>query len=370
MSQQWTEAASDLWYQHSSLKSEIIGLLESHLMQSEFIGGNSVQSFENAFADYCQADYCLGVGNGTDALEIGLKSLGLAPGAKIVVPANTFFATAEAVVRNGYVPIFCDVEENFNISARTLGMLEKFNPDAVIAVHLYGNPAPIEEISEFCRSHNMLLVEDCAQGHGATIAESHVGTFGEFGAFSFFPGKNLGALGDGGAILTNNKLLFEASKLEANHGRQEKNSHVVVGRNSRLDSFQASVLELKLGHLDIWSRRRSENAALYSVGLSEIDWIRLPEVAEGSTSAWHQYVVRVGSNLRDRLMFHLEQNGIQARVIYPEIIPLQPAFKGALGEWESARNLSKQIISLPVAEHLSSTNISNIVRSIREFDVS
>lgn len=367
MTQSLVVRSTDLSFQHRELEREIMGALQAHLRRSQFIGGEPVTKFESSFAAYLGVSHCVGVANGTDALEIGLEALGLPKGARVAVPANTFFATAEAVFRQGLEPIVCDVDETLNITVENLKEIQHLNPAAVIVVHLYGNPGPMNEIGAYCQSEGIALVEDCAQAHGASIGGKSVGSFGIFSSFSFFPGKNLGALGDGGAIVTQDSIFQERVRLLANHGRKEKDTHLFVGRNSRLDTIQASILGIKLRHLDEWTSTRQRNAKAYIERLQDSDFISTPVVNNGATSVWHQFVIRVGNGKRDELYRHLKSKGIESRIIYPHTIAEQPAFRNPLGSWKKAKSFSKEILCLPIAEHLELSQIERVCDEILKF---
>ena len=238
---------SDLNYQYKILKKQIDKNLGEVIENSSFIGGSFIKKFEYSFSKFCESKYCLGVGNGTDAIEIAIQALNLPKNSEIIVPANTFIATAEAVIRSGNKVIFADVNySNHLIDTQKLEKKITKRTSAIIPVHLYGQSCDMENLIKLIKKYKLKLIEDCSQAHGAMYKKKHVGTFGDFGTFSFYPGKNLGGFGDGGCIITNNNKLYLKCKRIANHGRLKKFDHNLVGRNSRLDNLQASILLEKI----------------------------------------------------------------------------------------------------------------------------
>ncbi len=246
----------DLKKQYESIQAQVDAAIKNVIMDSAFVGGKYVELFEKEFAAYIGTQFCLGVANGTDALEIALWSLDLPKGSEVLVPANTFIATAEAVSRNGLVVRFVDCARDYTLDIQSLKEHITPNTSALIAVHLYGQACCMKEILDIAKAHNLKVIEDCAQAHGATYKDQKVGTFGDIATFSFYPGKNLGAYGDGGAIVTNDESLFHRCKMYANHGRNSQYGHEFEGINSRLDGIQAAILSVKLSYLDQWIEQR------------------------------------------------------------------------------------------------------------------
>lgn len=247
----------DLHSQYLSIKEEIDHAISNVISESAFIGGKYVSRFEEHLADYQQAKYCVGVGNGTDALEIAIESLNLPKDGEIIVPANSFISSAEAVSRLGHKIVFCDARsDDYTINIADLKKRITSNTVAIIAVHLYGHPCDMDPLLELAQEYNLKIIEDCAQAHGAEYKGQKVGAIGDLGCFSFYPGKNLGAFGDGGAIVTNSEPLAVRCRMIANHGRIAKYDHKFEGRNSRLDGLQAAILTVKLRHLDKWTDNR------------------------------------------------------------------------------------------------------------------
>lgn len=335
------------------------------LLEGSFIGGKEVRSFEEEFARYVGAEHAIGVANGTDALEVILQSLNLDSSSTVLVPANSFVATAEAVLNSGLRLKLVDVDHDFGFDLDLL--LKAISPDVrvVIMVHLYGMPNDAPRIKKELDERGILLIEDCAQAHGAKLGGQHVGTFGVAGAFSFYPGKNLGALGDAGAIVTSDAGLAERMRRIGNHGRLSKFDHDILGRNSRLDNIQALALSLKLAKLDEWNSRRRRNASVYRSGLTGIGDLILPPEGRGE-SVYHHFVIRTAA--RDALRDHLRENGIETGLHYPESIDEMPPFAVS---WSSplgqSRALSRTILSLPVAEHLGLHEVDYVIQSIRDF---
>lgn len=359
---------SNLPAQYERVRSKVDPAIAEIIRAGSFIGGHAVQSFERSFAEYVGLSQCIGVGNGTDALEVILE-VSLRPGSVVGVPANSFVATAEAVTRAGHQVYMLDVDETFNVSIDSVNQALKANAlDGVVIVHLFGRPVDSHVISRLIDA-GIPIFEDCAQAHGATISGIRVGALGVASAFSFFPGKNLGAFGDAGAICTSDDELADSFRRLKNHGRLSKFDHDFIGRNSRMDAIQAVVLGAKLEVLDEWNDQRRHNASIYRKRLEGLGTIRLP-VEDGDTgySVYHHFVVR--TEWRDMLQDFLKSNGIDSGIHYPESIHQTVAYRGkTLGpEPVNANFFSSQILSLPVAEHLGAREINYVCAKIIEFD--
>lgn len=356
----------DLKSQYGSIKFDIDNAIKNVISDSAFIGGKYVKEFEIEFAKYQEAKHCIGVGNGTDALEIAIEALQLPANSEIIVPANSFIASAEAVTRNGHKVVFCDCDEyNYTISIPSLSSKITPNTKAIIAVHLYGHPCDMEKILDIAKEYNLKVIEDCAQAHGAEYKGKRVGAIGHIGAFSFYPGKNLGAYGDGGAIVTNDENLAKKCKMIANHGRIEKYNHEFEGRNSRLDGLQAAILSVKLKYLDKWTETRIKIADYYLSNLENADDIILPKCEIWAKQVYHLFVIR--SDKRDNLKQFLEANQIQTGVHYPVALPKLKAYEYTHQANESliANKIDNQLLSLPMGEHLSQPNLEYIVKIIK-----
>ena len=358
---------SDLNFYNGLFKKEIENKLRELISDSKFIGGIEKQSFENNFADYCETKYCVGVGNCTDAIEIALEAMDLPNGSEVIVPSNSFIATSEAVTRAGLKVVFADCDpNNYTLSLESLKDKITSNTTAIIAVHLYGHPADMDEIKQIVNGFDIKIVEDCAQAHGALYKGKKVGGLGTVSAFSFFPGKNLGAFGDAGCIITDSEELAKKARMIANHGRIDKYSHHFEGRNSRLDNIQAAILNIKLNKLDSINSLRIKNANFYYKELSKVKDIILPKKEKWATSVFHQFVIRTEN--REELIEFLENKGIQTGIHYPIALPKLKAYqylKSDYSSFFSMKNDSK-ILSIPISEHLTKDQIKFIVDSIKE----
>ena len=358
----------DLKSQYDSIKDEIDKAISNVIDETAFIGGKYVEQFEKEFAKFCQAEYCQGVANGTDALEIVIKALDLPKGSEIIVPANSFISSSESVTRSGHKVVFCDCNEhNYTISIPSLKSKITSNTKAIVVVHLYGHPCNMDEILTLAKKHNLKVIEDCAQSHGAEYKGKRVGAIGDAGTFSFYPGKNLGAYGDGGAIVTNNEELAKKCKMIANHGRIEKYNHEFEGRNSRLDGLQAAILSVKLKHLNKWTEARIKIANYYLESLKDIDGIILPKREDWAKQVYHLFVIRTAR--RDELQQYLKNNGIQSGIHYPISLPKLKAYDyiGQANEDFFANKSDIQLLSLPIGEHLTKFELIKVVQTLKDF---
>ncbi len=351
----------DLKAQYLSLKGELDEAILKVVGETAFVAGRYAAAFETAFAEYIGTEHCVAVANGTDAIEIALSALGIGAGDEVIVPANTFFATAEAVSNVGATPVYVDCEPNFyNID--TAKIEEKVTPrtKVIIPVHLYGLPAEMDAVIEIAQRHKLKVLEDCAQSHGADYKGQRTGTFGDIATFSFYPGKNLGAYGDAGAIVSNDADLAERCRLIANHGQPAKYKHTVVGRNSRIDGIQAAVLSVKLPHLDSWLSSRRRNAERYNELLADTG-IALPTAPEHSTHTYHLYVIRVAD--RDGVAAKLNEAGIDTGLHYPTALPFLDAyahFGHQPGDFPVAHSQMSELLSLPMYAELTSEMIEYV----------
>ena len=358
----------DLHAQYLTIKDEMDAAIASVIAESAFIGGAGVKRFENEFSAWLGAPYCVGVGNGTDAIEIALEALALPSGSEVIVPANSFIATSEAVGRAGLKVVFADVNpQTYVMDAQTLLAQITDRTSAVIPVHLYGQPCDMPAIMAIAREHGLKVIEDCAQAHGAQIDGQTVGTLGDFGTFSFYPGKNLGAYGDAGALTASDEALAKRARMIANHGRVAKYDHEFEGRNSRLDGLQAAVLSTKLVHLDEWTNRRIAVADRYAVGLEGIEGLTLPQRGNRAKHVYHLFVIR--TRQRDSLAEHLKARGIETGVHYPVALPKLAAYAhhGQAHDHTFASRMGGEVLSLPVGEHLSLQQVDEVCAAIRDF---
>lgn len=358
----------DLQAQYRSIRDEIDTAIHGVLENSEFIGGKQVREFESTFAAFQEAGFCVGVGNGTDALEIAIEALDLPIESEIIVPANSFIATSEAVTRTGHKVVFSDINpDSYTLDIHDVERRISSRTAAIIAVHLYGHPCDMQGLQRIADRHGLRIIEDCAQAHGASVNGRRVGAIGDVGAFSFYPGKNLGAYGDAGAITTNDEALAVRCRMIANHGRIDKYNHVMEGRNSRLDGIQAAVLNVKLRHLEAWISRRNEIAGKYTSGLSGIEGLLTPSVNPGMYHAFHLYVVRL--ERREELKDYLGCAAIQTGIHYPIALPKLKAYShlGPADEGMNANRFDVHLLSLPMGEHLMDDDVEYVISKVKEF---
>ncbi|HHB92320.1 MAG TPA: DegT/DnrJ/EryC1/StrS family aminotransferase [Thioploca sp.] len=358
----------DLYKQYESIKTEVDNAIQSVIRDSSFIGGKYVTQFENNFANYQQADYCIGVANGTDALEIAIEVLELPKDSEIIVPGNSFISSAEAVTRSGHRVVFCDAnQDDYTINIADVNKRITDKTSAIIAVHLYGHPCDMGSLVDLARKNNLKIIEDCAQAHGTEYRNKRVGTIGDIGTFSFYPGKNLGAYGDGGAIVTNDPELAKKCRMIANHGRIEKYNHEFEGRNSRLDGLQAAILDVKLKYLDNWLNQRIEIANIYKQELKNEVNIIAPVQQNWTRHTYHLYVIRTSK--RDELKKHLANNNIQTGIHYPIALPKLKAYEytNQADENMFINRVDKELLSLPMGEHLSVEDAYQICSKLRNF---
>lgn len=359
----------DLRAQYHSLQSTLDTAWRNVVNESAFIRGRFVSDFEFEFARIIGAGHCIGVGNGTDALYIILKCLGIGSGDEVITAANSWISSAETIGQTGATAVFSDVEKDF--FCMDPGQLEKritSKTKAVVLVHLFGQAADIDSIKEICDRHKLFLVEDCAQAHLTEYKGRPVGTFGIAGAFSFYPGKNLGAYGDAGGIITNNDHLAEKMRMYANHGSLVKHEHVMEGINSRLDGLQAAVLSAKLPYLKDWNKRRNELAAGYNDLLAGIKKIILPKVRVDVYHTFHLYVIRC--ERRNELQTWLKENGIETQIHYPCPLPFLKAYehqKNRREDFPVASEFRMQILSLPIYPEMEGAAQYYVCEKIREF---
>jgi dTDP-4-amino-4,6-dideoxygalactose transaminase len=348
---------------YRELKSEIDQAVLRVLDSGWYILGDEVAAFESEWASYCGASHSVGVANGLDALILSMHALGIEAGDEVIVPSHTFIATWLAVSAVGAVPVPVEPDiATFNIDPARIKNAITSRTKAIIAVHLYGQPADLDPILVVAREHGLALIEDAAQAHGARYKGRRIGGHGDIVCWSFYPGKNLGAFGDAGGITTNRHDLAEQIKVLRNYGSRQKYIHEVTGTNSRLDPIQAAVLRVKLAHLDAWADRRREVAAAYSAALADTGLI-LPQVAPGTEHTWHLHVVR--SQRRDEMMRKLTEAGIGTQIHYPIAPHMQGAY-AVLGyeadAFPLAKQLADEVFSLPIGPHVDPQTTAEAVR--------
>jgi dTDP-4-amino-4,6-dideoxygalactose transaminase len=350
------------------ISDKLRGAYEKVLRHGQFILGAEVHAFESEFAAYCESEHCVGVGNGLDALVLILRAMGVGSGDEVIVPSNTFIATWLAASAVGATPVPVEPDPlTFNISPERVEDAITPATRAIIAVHLYGQPADMDPLAELAMQHKLYLVEDAAQAHGARYKGRRCGSLGDAAAFSFYPSKNLGALGDGGAIVTRDSSLAAEIRILRNYGSKSKYVHERLGQNSRLDELQAAFLREKLRLLDEWNARRTQVAQLYFDTLLH-DAIGLPHVPDWAEPAWHLFVVR--SAQRDSLAAHLRSRDIGTGIHYPTPPHLQGAYQGRLRVPEPltlAEKLSREVLSLPIGPHLAADDARRVVEACRSF---
>jgi dTDP-4-amino-4,6-dideoxygalactose transaminase len=359
----------DLSGQYRDIRGEVLAAVEDVMRGARFILGEEVQRFEQEFAAYCGADHCVGVANGTDALHLALRALEIGPGDEVITAANTFIATAVAVKSVGATPVFVDVSpRDFNLDVEHLKAAITPNTRAVIPVHLYGQPADMDAVLRIAEEHGLKVVEDACQAHGARYRDRPVGSFGHAACFSFYPGKNLGAYGDGGAVVTSDADLAERIKLLRNYGQKQKNEFSLLGFNSRLDTVQAAVLLVKLKYLDRWNEVRRSLAAVYREELADAG-VALPQEMPDRRHVYHLFVIQ--QPRRNELLAHLQHDGVHCGIHYPSPAPHTPPFRHARcvpdGVPVSA-GLSQRILSLPMCPQLTREQVFRVAEAIRSLE--
>ena len=360
---------NDLRLHHESLEPELSLVIADVISRSEFVRGPKVNDFEKNFSSLFDVNHCVSCANGTDALYIAMKGLAVAQDSEVIVPAHSWISTSETVTQAGGNVVFCDTNpDDFTINTRDIRKKITEKTVGIIPVHLYGQPADMQEIMAIAEEFGLWVLEDCAQAHLAVYKGQKVGTFGSAATFSFYPGKNLGALGDAGAIVTaNQELALQMAKF-SRHGGLSKGQHEIEGVNSRLDGLQAAVLNLKLSHLQHWTSRRQEIAAQYHDRLCEVRDLVLPTQQSDRSHVWHLYVVK--TDRRDELASHLAACGIQTVINYPVALPFLPAYK-YLGhqprDFPVAHANQSIILSLPIYPEMTEQQVDYVCAAIKKF---
>jgi dTDP-4-amino-4,6-dideoxygalactose transaminase len=359
----------DLKKQYQSIKKEIDQAVKNVLDNCNFILGPEVEKLENNVAKYCGVKHGIALNSGTDALLLSLRAMGIKSGDEVIVPSFTFIATAEVVALLGAKPIFADIDpKTFNIDPELVEGLITNKTKAIIPVHLFGLMAEMDKIMKIAKKHKLKVIEDAAQAIGAKYDDRKVCSFGDVGCLSFFPSKNLGGYGDGGMVVTNNRKLAEKIRILRAHGTKKKYYHQVIGTSSRLDALQSAVLNVKLKHLDKWTRTRQKNAEYYNQNLKNIKEIKIPEINKKNISVFNQYTIR--TEKRDQLQKYLAQNDIPTQIYYPYPLHVQPVFrylkykKGSLPETEKA---CREVLSLPIYPELTGKEQDYIIKKIKAF---
>ncbi len=358
----------DLKAQHKAVAAEVEVAIADVIKNTAFILGPAVSRLEKAFANYCGAKYAVGVGSGTAALEVALRAFDIGAGDEVITVANTFIATALGISYAGAKPVLVDINpQTYLIDIEKLEQAITDKTKAIIPVHLYGQTVDMDPIMELARQHNLIVIEDACQAHGAKYKGKMAGGLGHAAAFSFYPSKNLGAYGDAGMVVTNDEKAMENMRLFANIGQNKKYHHAIKGYNHRLDNLQASILEVKLDKLDEWNASRRQSAALYNQ-LLDGSQIEIPVEANGCEHVYHLYVIQ--TNRRDELQVHLNDSGVSTGIHYPIPIHLQPAYKDlgyGQGDFPNTEKTCERIISLPMYPGISNEAILHIAEVIKNF---
>ncbi len=355
----------DLRLQYQAIKIELDEAIQSVLNNGWFILGKNVSAFEKEFASYCGAAFAVGVGNGTDALQLALVACGVGPGDEVITAPNSAAFTALAISAAGAIPTFVDIDpDTYNVDPRKLAEAIGPRTKAIVPVHLYGQPADMDSILAIARKHNLFVVEDAAQAHGALYKGRRVGTLGDAGCFSFYPSKNLGAFGDGGMLVTDNPQIADEVRMLRNGGQKTRYDHQLLGVNSRLDELQAAILRVKLTYLEKWNKRRQHIAALYTALLGDSE-VELPMEMPHAEHVYHLYVIRCQD--RTALQKHLSEQGVETAIHYPVPIHLQGAYRWlnlGPGSFPVAERYAEQVVSLPTYPELTDLKVRQIAAHI------
>lgn len=350
------------------LDQDIRDAFERVYKRSWYIGGQEDVNFERAFASFCEADYCVGTGNGLDALMLALKALGIQKGDEVIVPSNTYIATVLAITYVNATPVFVEPDiRTFNINPAEIERAVTENTKVIMPVHLYGQPCDMESIIDIAKKYHLYVVEDCAQAHGASYKGKRIGSFGEIAGFSFYPGKNLGAFGDAGAVVTNNKDLADKVRALGNYGSDYKYHHIYKGHNSRLDEIQAAFLSAKLPHLNRMNEERRRIARMYLDGIYNSEII-LPYVPSNVVPVWHVFAIRCKH--RDKLEKYLNDNGIGTNKHYPIPIHLQECYRDMgykRGDFPVAEEISETELSIPMYYGMTEEEVGYVIECLNEF---
>lgn len=354
--------------EYEEIKQEIDEAITRVLNNTSFILGKEVKNFEESFKNFCESKFAIGVGSGTDALYLSLLILGTQPGDEIITTPLTFIATAEAITFAGGIPVFVDVDsKTHNLDPNLIEEKITNKTKAILPVHLHGQPVDLDPIIDIAKTHDLQVIEDAAQAHGSYYKKEPIGKNSDLTCFSFYPGKNLGAYGDAGAIITNNEELAQKAFMIRNHGRIDKYLHEIIGYNFRIDSLQAAILSVKLSHLTKWNRKRKKQASIYTSELSDLP-LELPFVPEWADPVWHHYTIKLEQ--RDELHTFLKTRGIGVGIHYPITLSSQPAFAELnynTQDFPIAENISKRILSLPIHGTLKSSEQEYVIDTIKEY---
>lgn len=369
----------DLSQQYAQIGEEITAAVQKVLASGGYIGGPAVKSFEREFADYTGVSECVGCNSGTDALILALRALKIGPGDEVITTPFTFFASAETISAVGATPVFVDIDsETFNLDVELLEAAITEKTKAIMPVHIFGQPADMTRLMEIATRHNLAVIEDCAQSVGALWESQKVGSIGHIGCFSFYPTKNLGACGDGGAVTTNDAALAASMRMLKEHGQSSRYFYEEIGYNSRLDALQAVILSIKLRYLDSWNAQRREKAAVYNEFLSRVPGVSVPKELPAAKGVWNQYTIRLKSqeneqnpsgNFRDSVRAQLQESGIGSMVYYPLPLHLQPVYKSlgvGAGHLPVAEQVCREVLSLPMFPELSGDQQERAIYGLKD----
>lgn len=370
--------AFDIKQQYTSLEAEVSAAVTEVLASGRYIGGPSVEGFEQQFASYHGVSNCIACNSGTDALYLALRALGIGAGDEVITTAFTFVATVEVIIAVGAKPVFVDIEaKTFNLDLQQVATAITPRTKAIIPVHLFGQPVDMTALMAIAQAHNVAVIEDCAQSTGAMWNHQKVGSIGHFGCFSFYPTKNLGACGDGGAVTTNDPALAAKVRIIKEHGQKNRYQYEEIGVNSRLDAIQAVILQIKLRYLDTWNQQRQAIAAYYQKYLAQIPGIATPQALADGVSVWNQYTIRIlsqGRNgatatYRDSVRNQLQEQGIGSMVYYPYPLHLQPAYQHLgyqPGQLPVTEQMCHEVLSLPMFPELTTEHQNQVIYALKD----
>ena len=371
----------DLTRQYKLIKEEANLAVLEILNSGRYVGGEAIATFEREFADYTGVSECVSCNSGTDALFLALKALNIGDGDEVITTSFSFFATAEVITRVGAKPVFIDIDLNtFNLDLAGVERAVTPQTKAIIPVHLFGQPVNMQELMAIAKEHNLYVIEDCAQATGASWGRERIGSIGHVGCFSFFPTKNLGACGDGGAITTNNLAIAKQTRILKEHGMSQRYRHDFIGINSRIDAVQAVILTIKLRYLDHWNEQRQQAADYYRELLHSIDALKLPQAIAGGDSVWNQYTVCVADRYpatddlaiettRDRIKENLLTKGVLSAIYYPIPLHLQPVYRNLNyrpGQLPVVEGAARQVLSLPIFPGISETEQEQVAYALKD----
>lgn len=361
----------DLTRQYHLLSDQVSQAVTEVLNSGQYIGGTPVKSLETQLAATLGVNHGVSCNSGTDALYLALRALNIGKKDEVITAPFTFAATAEAIALTGAKPVFVDIAATtFNLDLQQLEAAITPKTKAIIPIHLFGQPVNMTELMKIAKKHHLWVIEDCAQATGATWENQPVGSWGDVGCFSFFPTKNLGGCGDGGALVTNDPKIAETARMLANHGQRKKYIQESIGFNSRLDALQAAILLIKLPYLDFWNKQRREIVKRYHDLLSQVEKITLPSELDGGQGVWNQYTIRLSSQDRDQMRSHLQEEGIGSMIYYPFPLHLQPAYEDLgyqKGDFPISEQMAEEVLSLPMFPGLSHQEQEQVAVAIKTF---